>query len=66
MLPLKEQQEIIRRIRQEDFKAKAQEHKSAQKGRSLVGKHKTNIAILFHNQIEANAAIGYTPQPTYA
>jgi len=37
-----------------------------QKSKSSVAKHKTNIAILFHNQIENNAAIGYSPPRTYA
>ena len=66
MLPRTEQQEIIRRIRQEDFKAKAQEHKSLHKSKTSVEKHKTNIAVLFHNQVETNAATGYSPPQTYA
>ena len=66
MLPRTEQQEIIRRIRQEDFKAKAQEHMLVHKSKTSVEKHKTNIAILFHNQVETNAATGYSPPQTYA
>lgn len=68
MLPRTEQQEIIRKIRQQDFKLKAKENSlmhSLKSARSTTSSRKSqgiNMAAEIKNQVEVNEANGYSPK----